>query len=62
MGGIGLLSYVEVGIQSAKILLVPQNFLIIMVLSNDAFFQYCDSNMGFFSIAPFCIAFKSLKK
>ena len=52
-------------IQSAKILLLPPKYEIIMVPSNHSFFQYCDSNIGFFSIAPckvitlnpFCILF-----
>ena len=39
-------------LQSAKILLLPQQFEIIMLSSNHLFFQYCDSNIGLFSIAP----------
>ena len=38
--------------QSAKILLLPSKYKIIMVLSNHSNFQYCDSNIGLFSIAP----------
>ena len=30
----------------------PQNCEIIMVLSNHAFFQYCDSDIGLFLFAP----------
>jgi hypothetical protein len=30
----------------------------IMVPSNHLFFQYCDSNFGLFSIAPFLMALK----
>ena len=33
-------------------LLVHPKYEIIMVLSNCPFFQYCDSNIGLFSIAP----------
>ena len=40
-------------IQSAKILLLPPKYEIIMVPSNHSFFQYCDSNIGLFSIAPY---------
>ena len=39
-------------IQSAKILLLPPKCEIIMVPHNHSFFQYCDSNIGLFSIAP----------
>ena len=39
-------------IQSAKILLLPPKYEIIMVPSNHSFFQYSDSNLGLFSIAP----------
>ena len=39
-------------IQSAKILLLPPKYEIIMVPSNHSNFQYCDSNIGLFSIAP----------
>ena len=39
-------------IQSAKIVLLPPKYEIIMVPSNHSFFQYCDSNIGLFSIAP----------
>ena len=50
-------------IQSAKILLLPPIYEIIMLPSNHPFYQYCDSNIGLFSIAPlitrnpFCIIF-----
>ena len=52
-------------IQSAKILLLPPKYEIIMLPSNHSFFQNCDSNIGLFSIAPckvinfnpFCILF-----
>ena len=37
---------------SAKIFLVPPKCEIIMMLTNHAFLQYCDSNIGFFSVAP----------
>ena len=36
----------------AKILLVPPKYEIIMLPSNHLFFQYCDTNIGLFSIAP----------
>ena len=39
-------------IQSAKILLLPSKYEIIMLPSNHSFFQYCDSNIELFSIAP----------
>jgi hypothetical protein len=39
-------------LQSAKILLLPTKYEIIMVPSNHSFFQYCDSNIGLFSITP----------
>ena len=47
------------------ILLLPPKYEIIMLPSNYSFFQYCDSNIGLFSIAPckvitlnpFCILF-----
>ena len=39
-------------IQSAKILFIPSKYEIIMVPSNHLNFQYCDINMGLFSIAP----------
>ena len=39
-------------LQSAKILLLPPKYEIIMVPSNHSFFQYCDRNIGHFSIAP----------
>ena len=39
-------------IQSAKILLLPPKYEIIMVPSDHSNFQYCDSNIGLFSIAP----------
>jgi hypothetical protein len=38
-------------IQSAKILLLPPIYEIIMVPSNHLNFQYCDSNIGLFFIA-----------
>ena len=52
-------------IQSAKILLLPPKYELIMLPSNHSFFQYCDSNIGLFYIAPckvinfnpFCILF-----
>ena len=52
-------------VQSAKILLLPPKYEIIMLPSNHSFFQYCDSNIGDFSIAackvitinPLCILF-----
>ena len=39
-------------VQSAKILLLPPKYEIIMLSSNHSFSQYCDSNIGLFSIAP----------
>ena len=39
-------------IKSAKILLLPPKYKITIMASNHAFFQYCDSNAGLFSIAP----------
>ena len=39
-------------LQSTKILLLPPKYEIIMVPSYHSFFQYCDSNIGLFSIAP----------
>ena len=39
-------------IRSAIILLLPPKYEIIMVPSNRSSFQYCDSNIGLFSIAP----------
>ena len=39
-------------LQSAKILLLPPKYGIIMVPSNHSNFQYCDRNIGLFSIAP----------
>ena len=55
----------HVYVQSAKILLLPPKYEIIMVPSNHSFFQYCDSNIGLFSIThckvitlnPLCILF-----
>ena len=52
-------------VQSAKILLLPPKYEKIMLPSNHSLFQYCDSNIGLFSIAPckvitlnpFCILF-----
>ena len=39
-------------VQLVKILLLPSKYEIIMVPSNHSNFQYCDSNIGLFSIAP----------
>ena len=39
-------------IQPAKILLLSPKYEIIMVPSNYSNVQYCDSNIGLFSIAP----------
>ena len=39
-------------VQSAKILLLPPKYEIIMVPSNHSFFQYCYRNIRLFSIAP----------
>ena len=39
-------------LQSTKILLLPSKYQMIMVPSNHSFFQYCDSNIRLFSIAP----------
>ena len=39
-------------IQSAKILLLQPKYEIIMLPSNHSLFQYCDSNIWLFSIAP----------
>ena len=39
-------------LQLAKILLLPPKYEIIMLSFNHSFFQYCDSNIGLFSIAP----------
>ena len=39
-------------LKSAKILLLPPKYEIIMVPSNQSFFQYCDSNIELFFIAP----------
>jgi hypothetical protein len=52
-------------VQLAKILLLPPKYEIIMLPFNHSFFQYCDSNIGLFSVAPcklinfnpFCILF-----
>ena len=45
-----------------KILLLPPKYEIVMVPSNHSFFQYCDSNIGLFSIAPdLVIALPSLQ-
>ena len=41
-----------VTIQSAKILLLPPKYEIIMLPFKYSFFQYCDSNIRLFSIAP----------
>ena len=56
---------VSIYLQSAKKILLPPKYEIIMLPSNHEFFQYCDSNIGLFSIAPckvitlnpFCILF-----
>ena len=45
------ISFVNLIIQSAKILLLPPKCEIIRVSSNHSFFQYCESNIGLFSIA-----------
>ena len=42
----------NLGLQSAKILLLPPKYEIIIVPSNHSNFQFCDSNIGLFSIAP----------
>ena len=39
-------------VQSAKILLLPPKYEIIMLPTNHSNFQYCDSNIGLFSISP----------
>ena len=39
-------------VQSAKILLLPPKYEIIMVLSNHSYFQYCDSNIKLIFIPP----------
>ena len=39
-------------LQSAKILLLPPKYEIIMLPSNHSFFEYCESNIGLFSFAP----------
>ena len=39
-------------IQSTKMLLLPPKYKIIIMPSNHSNFQYCDSNIGLFSIAP----------
>ena len=39
-------------VQQTKILLVPQKCETIMLLFNYSVFQYCDSNIGLFHIAP----------
>ena len=39
-------------LQSAKILLLPPKYEINMLPSNHSCFQYCDSNIGLFSIVP----------
>ena len=52
-------------VQATKKLLLPPKYEIIMVPSNQPFFQYCDSNIVLFSITPckvitlnqFCILF-----
>ena len=36
----------------AKILLLPPKYEITMLPSNHSFLQYCDSNIGLFTIAP----------
>ena len=39
-------------IQSAKVLLLPPKYEIIMLPFNHLLFRYCNSNIGLFSIAP----------
>ena len=39
-------------LQSAKKILLPPKYEIVMVPSNHSKFQYCDSNIGIFSIDP----------
>ena len=39
-------------VESAKMILVQPKYEIIMVPSNQSFFQYCDSNIGLFLISP----------
>ena len=39
-------------IQLAKIVLLPPKYEIIIMPSNHSFFQYCESNIRLFSIAP----------
>ena len=39
-------------VQSAKILFVTQKYEIVMILSNFSLFQYCDSLIVLFTIAP----------
>ena len=39
-------------LQSAKILLLPSKYELIMVPANHSCFQYCDSNIRLFFIAP----------
>ena len=48
----GLRYFVFIIVQSAKILLLPPKYEIIMVPSNHSNFQYYDSNIGLFSNAP----------
>ena len=60
-----VISFLFIIIKSAKKLLLPPKYEIIMLPSNHSFFQYCDSNVGLFSNAPckvitlnpFCILF-----
>ena len=47
------LSSIPPSLQSAKILLLPSKYEIVILPSNHSFFQYCDSNIGPFSIAPY---------
>ena len=58
-------TFLVLQVQSAKILLLPPKYVIIIVLSNHSVFQYCYSNIGLFFIAlckaitlnPLCILF-----
>ena len=47
-----LVTYKVSMIQSTKMLLLPPKYKIIIMPSNHSNFQYCDSNIGLFSIAP----------
>ena len=39
-------------IDAKEYILLPPKYEIIMLPSNHSFFQYCNSNIGLFSIAP----------